>query len=383
MAIRKFRKHIKPFIWFITILFIASSAMLAYMNMKSSYSRANVYAFKLDGDKISKIDVEKTKANLTQGYSRYLGDKLDKDLIEVIAFDDVINRNLTLKIAEELNLKVPNSEVNAQYEAIENSVGNKEQFKRMLAVQGYTKKTFKNEIKNNMLIEKTFQKIQEGIVPTEEEIMNNYNENKNTLYSEKSLDEAKEDIIKSLKEQKGMEEYLKLLEKIKVSAKIEDISQEYQGLVEKTEIEKDGFVITNVDLAKRTLNMLFMGNLDKVQAKEEAKKYYDSQIKIANEAKKRGVTADETLPVDYQFAQYQKGLFENIKSGIKPTDADLKAYFEKNSLKYDTFPSAQADIAIVKIEPSSEDKVKAKAEAEEILKTLTSENFKEKAKELS
>lgn len=383
MAIRKFRKHIKPFIWFITILFIASSAMLAYMNMKSSYSRANVYAFKLDGDKISKIDVEKTKANLTQGYSRYLGDKLDKDLIEVIAFDDVINRNLTLKIAEELNLKVPNSEVNAQYEAIENSVGNKEQFKRMLAVQGYTKKTFKNEIKNNMLIEKTFQKIQEGIVPTEEEITNNYNENKNILYSEKSLDEAKENIIKSLKEQRGMEEYLKLLEKIKGSAKIEDISQEYQGLVEKTEIEKDGFVITNVDLAKRTLNMLFMGNLDKVQAKEEAKKYYDSQIKIANEAKKRGVTADETLPVDYQFAQYQKGLFENIKLGIKPTDADLKAYFEKNSLKYDTFPSAQADIAIVKIEPSSEDKAKAKAEAEEILKTLTSENFKDKAKELS
>ena len=57
-----------------------------------------------------------------------------------------------------------------------------------------------------MLIEKTFQKIQEGIVPTEEEITNNYNENKNTIYSEKSLDEAKEDIIKSLKEQKGMEE---------------------------------------------------------------------------------------------------------------------------------------------------------------------------------
>ena len=43
------------------------------------------------------------------------------------------------------------------------------------------------------------------------------------------------------------------------------------------------------------------------------------------------------------------------------TIGDDKAYFEKNSLKYDTFPSAQADIAIVKIEPSSEDKAKAKA----------------------
>lgn len=47
MAIRKFRKHIKPFIWVITILFVLSSAMLAYMNMRSSYDRANVYAFKL------------------------------------------------------------------------------------------------------------------------------------------------------------------------------------------------------------------------------------------------------------------------------------------------------------------------------------------------
>lgn len=383
MAIRKFRKHIKPFIWVITILFVLSSAMLAYMNMRSSYDRANVYAFKLDGEKISKIDVEKTKSNLTQGYSRYLGDKLDKDLIEIIAFDDVINRNLTLKIAEDLNLKVPNSEVNAQYEAIENSVGNKEQFKRMLAVQGYTKKTFKIEIKNNMLIEKTFQKIQEGIEPTEEEITLNYNENKNTLYDGKTLDEVKADITKSLKEEKGMEKYLKLLEDIKNVAKIEDVAPEYQILVEKTEIDKSGFKVTNVDLAKRTLNMLFAGNLDKEQAKLEAKNYYESQIKIAEEAKKRGITVDEAFPVDYQFGQYQKALFENIKSQIKPTEAELKDYFEKNSLKYDTFPSAQADIAVVQIEPSSEDKAKAKAEAEEILKTLTAENFKEKAKELS
>ena len=383
MAIRKFRKHIKPFIWVITILFVLSSAMLAYMNMRSSYDRANVYAFKLNDEKISKIDVEKTKSNLTQGYSRYLGDKLDKDLIEIIAFDDVINRNLTLKIAENLNLKVPNSEVNAQYEAIENSVGNKEQFKRMLAVQGYTKKTFKIEIKNNMLIEKTFEKIQEGIETTEEEISLNYSENKNTLYAGKTLDEVKEDIKKALKEEKGMEKYLKLLEEVKNVAKIENIAPEYQDLLEKVEIDKSGFKVTNVDLAKRTLNMLFAGDLDKEQAKLEAKNYYESQIKIAEEAKKRGITVDEAFPVDYQFGQYQKALFENIKSQIKPTEAELKDYFEKNSLKYDTFPSAQADIAVVQIEPSSEDKAKVKAEAEEILKALTAENFKEKAKELS
>lgn len=383
MAIRKFRKHIKPFIWFITIIFMVSSAILAYMNIKSSYSRVNIYAFKLNGEKILKFDVEKTKSNLTQGYSRYLGDKLDKDLVEVIAFDDVVKRNLTLGIADDLNLKVPNSEINAQYDAIENSVGDKEQFKRMLAVQGYTKKTFKNDIRDNILVEKTFQKIQEGIESTEEEIEANYNQNKDTLYKDKTLEEVKPEIIKALKEEKGLEKYLELLEVAKQNAKIENVAPEYQNLVEKVEIDKDGFKITNVDLAKRTLNMLFAGDIIKNGEESGAKLYYDSQIKIANEAKKRGITVKATLPVDYQFAIYQNGLLENIKSELKPTEKELKEYFEKNSLKYDTFPSAQANIAVVQVDPSSADKEKAKKEAEDILKELTTENFKEKAKELS
>lgn len=383
MAIRKFRKHIKPFIWFITIIFMVSSAILAYMNIKSSYSRVNIYAFKLNGEKILKFDVEKTKSNLTQGYSRYLGDKLDKDLVEVIAFDDVVKRNLTLGIADDLNLKVPNSEINAQYDAIENSVGDKEQFKRMLAVQGYTKKTFKNDIRDNILVEKTFQKIQEGIEPTEEEIEANYNQNKDTLYKDKTLEEVKPEIIKALKEEKGLEKYLELLEVAKQNAKIENVAPEYQNLVEKVEIDKDGFKITNVDLAKRTLNMLFAGDIIKNGEESGAKLYYDSQIKIANEAKKRGITVKATLPVDYQFAIYQNGLLENIKSELKPTEKELKEYFEKNSLKYDTFPSAQANIAVVQVDPSSADKEKAKKEAKDILKELTTENFKEKAKELS
>lgn len=383
MAIRKFRKHIKPFIWFITILFIASSAMLAFMNMKSSYSRANVYALKLNGKKISKIDIEKTKNNLSQGYSRFLGNNVDKELIEVLAFDDVINRNLTLEIAEKLNVKVPNKEVEAQYDSIEKSIGNKEQFKRMLAAQGYTKKTLKIDIKNGMLIEETFKRIKDGITPTEDEIKNRYDEGKSSIYMNKELSEVREQIINSIKEQKGMEEYLTLLEQNKKVAKLENIAPEYEKLVEKVEISKDGFEITNVDIAKRTLNALYATNGNKEEANLQVKKYYEEQINLANEAIKRGITISEELPVDYRFEYLQKELFENIKLSITPTEKELKEYFKNNSLKYDTFPSAQAEIAVVQIEPSTLDKEKAKKEAEEILKTLTPENFKEKAKEYS
>ena len=40
----------------------------------------------------------------------------------------------------------------------------------MLQVQGYTKNTFKKELKDNLTVEKTLAKIQEGINPTDEEI---------------------------------------------------------------------------------------------------------------------------------------------------------------------------------------------------------------------
>lgn len=383
MAIRKFRKHIKPFIWFITVLFILSSAMLAYMNMRSSYDRTNIYALKLNGKKISKIDVEKTKNNLTQGYSRFLGDKVDRDLVEILAFDDVINRNLTLEIADKLNVKVPSKEVNAQYESIENSIGNKEQFRRMLAAQGYTKKTFKIDIENSMIIEKTFQKIKDGIVPTEQEIESKYSAGKYTLYNGKELIEVKDQIVNNIKEQKGMEEYLTLLEQARNSAKIENIAPEYENLVEKVEIDKDGFKITNVDLAKKTLNTLYATNGNREEADAQVKSYYDEQINLAKEALNRGITVNEDFPVDYKLDYLQKMLFENIRAGLKPTDKDMEEYFKNNSLKYDTFPSAQAEIAVVQVEPSTADKERAKKEAENILVTLTPENFKDKAKEYS
>lgn len=383
MAIRKFRKHIKPFIWFITVLFILSSAMLAYMNMRSSYDRTNIYALKLNGKKISKIDVEKTKNNLTQGYSRFLGDKVDRDLVEILAFDDVINRNLTLEIADKLNVKVPSKEVNAQYESIENSIGNKEQFRRMLAAQGYTKKTFKIDIENSMIIEKTFQKIKDGIVPTEQEIESKYSAGKYTLYNGKELTEVKDQIVNNIKEQKGMEEYLTLLEQARNSAKIENIAPEYENLVEKVEIDKDGFKITNVDLAKKTLNTLYATNGNREEADAQVKSYYDEQINLAKEALNRGIPVNEDFPVDYKLDYLQKMLFENIRAGLKPTDKDMEEYFKNNSLKYDTFPSAQAEIAVVQVEPSTADKERAKKEAENVLVTLTPENFKDKAKEHS
>lgn len=384
MAIRKFRKQMKPIIWLVTILMVLGGGYATLSSIVGSMSNGHSnYAFKLNGNKISKFEVEKTKATMTDGYSRYLGDKVDRSLIDILAFDEVINKNLTLEMAEKLKVKVSNGDVNEQFDKIENSIGNKDQFKRMLQVQGYTKNTFKKELKDNLTVEQTLAKIQEGINPTDDEINKYYEDNLYIRFSGKPLAEVKNEVITDLKQTKGMEEYVLLLNKARKSMKLENVSQEYKAYVERNEMEEDGFAVSNIEMARRTLNNLFITSGDREKARELSKEYYRAQIKLAKIAIERGITIDETLPLDYKFEEYKKGLFENIKNSLNPTDTQLKEYFEKNKLVYDTFPSSDAYIAILKVDPSAEDKAAAKTKAEELLKTLTPENFAEMAKKNS
>lgn len=384
MAIRKFRKQMKPIIWLVTILMVLGGGYATLSSIVGSMSNGHSnYAFKLNGNKISKFEVEKTKATMIDGYSRYLGDKVDRSLIDILAFDEVVNKNLTLEMAEKLKVKVSNGDVNEQFDKIENSIGNKDQFKRMLQVQGYTKNTFKKELKDNLTVEQTLAKIQEGINPTDDEINNYYEDNLYIRFSGKPLAEVRNEVITDLKQTKGIEEYVLLLNKARKDMKLENVSQEYKAYVERSEMEEDGFAVSNIEMAKRTLNNLFITNGDREKARELSKEYYKAQIKLAKIAIERGITVDETLPLDYRFEEYKKGLFENIKNSLNPTEVQLKEYFEKNKLVYDTFPSSDAYIAILKVDPSAEDKAVAKTKAEELLKTLTPENFAEMAKKNS
>ena len=382
MAIRKFRKQMKPIIWFVTILFVLSGSYLTIMNLKGSMSSGGAtYAFKLDGEKISKLEVERTKATMIDGYSKYLGDKIDRSLIDIIAFNEVVNKNITLKIADDLKVKVPGSEVSKQYDRIESSIGNREQFKRMLQVQGYTRKSFKEELEKNLIVAKTLEKIRENVVLTEDEIKEFYDENQYTMFNGKKLDEVKDSIVKELKEIKGNEEYAVLLEQYRNKIKLDNIADEYFAYVEKPELESDGFVVTNLDMARKTLQNLFLTNGDREKARELSKEYYDNQFKLAKEAVARGIKVDENLPLDYKFAEYNRELFENIKNSLNPTDEQLKEFFNKNRMAYDVFPSSDAYIAILKVDPSEADKAAAKEKANELLKKLTVENFADMARE--
>ena len=372
MSIRKFRKQMKPFIIVLTVVFILSLAYGGYESFRTSRANKKAQeAMLLNKDYIQKIDIERAKQEVSRAYA----ETVDKDIVDIIAFNDVIDKKLTLDLAKSLKVKVPSSEVNAQYEELESSMGDKEQFRRMLQVQGLTKDSLKNKIEENLLMQKTREEFSKNINPTDEEI-NTYM----SLYSIPS--DKKEDAINLYKMEKGEEAFKLALIKARKEMQIKDLAPEYENLVEKVSYEEDGFKVTNLDLAKIMATFMVNQKATKEQAEELAKNMIAKQIKVAKMAKEKGVKVNEELDLMSQLQDYAIGLSEKVREEIKPTDAELESFFNTNKSRYNIPETADAKLIFITVKSTKEDDAVAKAEAEKLLAELTPENFSEKGKSI-
>ena len=373
MSIRKFRKQMKPFIIILTVVFILSLAYTGYESYRTSRANKKAQeAMLLNKDYIQKIDIERAKQDISRTY----GEGVDKDIIDILAFNDVIDKNLTLHIAKDLKVKVPSSEVDKQYEQLESSMGDKEQFKRMLQVRGLTKDSLKNQIEENLLIQKTREEFAKNINPTDEEI-NAYM----ALYSIPT--DKKEEAINLYKSEKGAEAFKETLLKAKKEMQIKELAPEYENLLEKTSYEEEGFAITNLDLAKTIANIMLGQKISKEEAEKQAKEMISRQIKISKIAKERGIKVNENLDTISQFQDYYLGLVLKIRDEVKPTDDDLLKFYNANKARYSVPATADAKMLFISVKSAKEDDDLAKEKAEKLLSELTPENFAEKGRTLA
>ena len=367
MSIRKFRKQMKPFIIVLTVIFILSRAYGGYESFRTSRANKKAQeAMLLNKDYIQKIDIERAKQEVSRAYA----ETVDKDIVDILAFNDVIDKKLKLDLAKSLKVKVPSSEVNAQYEELESSMGDKEQFRRMLQVQGLTKDSLKNKIEENLLMQKTREEFSKNIKHTDEEL-NAYM----SLYSIPS--DKKEDAISLYKMEKGEEAFKLALIKARKEMQIKDLAPEYENLVEKVSYEE-----TNLDLAKIMATFMVNQKATKEQAEELAKNMIAKQIKVAKMAKEKGVKVNEELDLMSQLQEYTVGLSEKVREEIKPTDAELESFFNANKSRYNIPETADAKLIFITVKSTKEDDAVAKAEAEKLLAELTPENFSEKGKSI-
>ena len=373
MSIRKFRKQMKPFIIILTVVFILSLAYGGYESYRTSRANKKAQeAMLLNKDYIQKIDIERAKQELSRSYA----DRVDKDIVDILAFNEVIDKNLTLHIAKDLKVKVPSSEVDKQYEQLESSMGDKEQFRRMLQVRGLTKDSLKNQIEENLLIQKTREEFAKNINPTDEEI-NAYM----ALYSIPT--DKKEEAINLYKSEKGAEAFKETLLKAKKEMQIKELAPEYENLLEKTSYEEEGFAITNLDLAKTIANIMLGQKISKEEAEKQAKEMISRQIKISKIAKERGIKVNENLDTISQFQDYYLGLVLKTRDEVKPTDDDLLKFYNANKARYSVPATADAKMLFISVKSAKEDDDLAKDKAEKLLSELTPENFAEKGRTLA
>lgn len=340
----------KPVIFVVAIAMIGSGVWLTFTNLLQHRSAGETqYAYQLNGEKISKIKIAREENALLDQLNKMGQGKTSKDLISLIAFQKVINDELTLQLAEDMKIKVPSSEVKEEYEKIEESIGNKEQFKRMLSVQGYSKKSFQAMLQENLLLQKVMEKF--------EEEGKKAGKDGNLLYQE-------------------------ALAKKRNEMKLEKLAPEYEKLQMKVVEEKDGFKITNVDMADRVTQLMLMTGEEETKVTEEVKKQFEEGIAFAKKAQERGVVVSKDLPINVQLAEYAKVFFEKLKSEVQVDELELSKFFKANHNRYNQHASIDVNVAVLKIAASKEDIAAIEKKAEELLQGLTKESFAKTGEEL-
>ena len=374
MAIRKFRSKMKPIVIVITLAFALSSLIAAYYTMSSQLAVKN-YAFKINGEKVDAVNIARAKNMI----SANLQNRGDDKILETLAVDQAIEDELVQQMADNLKIKVSGSDVNREYETIENRIKDKEQFQRMLQAQGYTKASFKKEIERSLKRMKVLETFAENAKVSDDEVLKMYNDNKYTMFAGADFETIKDGLKKSLMQTEGNREFYKELQNMKKNMKLDDVREQFAGFEEKVKTTKDGIDFTNVDYSKLYVQFLGEG-MNPEDAELQLDKVLDYQAKILNAAKSYGVEVDENLPVLIRVEDAYEGIAEKVKSQITYNDEDLMKYFKDNKGRYDIYPSADAYIAILRTEPSQADKDTAKAKAENIMKKVTVNNFADTAK---
>ena len=377
MAIRKFRQRMKVITLVITIAFAVSSAALYVMN-QMSYTTTKNYAFKINGNKVKLEDVMRSKSMLANNFRN----EVDEDIIGVLALNQVVENELAQELADSLKIKISSKDINNEYQNIESNFKDKEQFKRMLTAQGYTKASLKKELEKSMRSIKAREVIGSQVAVTDEEIGKYYEENKFYLFQGLPLEDVKERVKQYLIQEKANDLYQQELEKLKDKMVFSDVNQEFDKYMEKVQVEKDGVEFTNVDYSKIYITFISNG-LEKEAAKEETDKFIESQVKMVKAAEDNGIEIAKDLPVSLKVKEAYEKLYSKLESQVVVNDEELNKFFEANRMRYDIYPSADAYIAYVKLNPSDADKKIANEKAKEILKTVNKDNFASIAKEKS
>ena len=154
----------------------------------------------------------------TTPITRWQLDKVNYDRYAKTSLDEMVNIILLEQLAKQNGVKLVASDIDNEITQLEERLGGKEALKANMERFGVDDAKLREEVRSIVLQRKIAQKVF-NISITDEEIGNYYTQNK-VLFDKKSLDEVKDEIKKSLEQQKVQEDFSKWFQDEKTKAKI-------------------------------------------------------------------------------------------------------------------------------------------------------------------
>lgn len=401
MALRKFRKLMVP----LSVLFIAATIIPIFIKIGTSIRDSknlknnNEVIAEINGHKIHRLDFERGVEGVKQKISQIKAMKaqqgiednseVPEDVVRKVILNDLISNTLLISSAEDLKIKASDKEVNDKVEEIRMSIPKNESFLAYLQSMGIAnEKELKRLIKESIEVRTVLETQQKAHKLSEEELRKYYEMYKYTDFQDQTYEEAKPVI-----EDFAGKEYSELIrnsliEKQREKAKIVFHDNEIKKLYEELDkpiAEKEGYSFKAGLLDTRVLMMVISTGTEYseeliAKAKESIQSDLDNLVAIGKIAKEKGLKASPDFVGIDELRDLGKKYFFYLIDSYKPSDAQLKSIYDESGDKYDIKHTVGGYVVGGFFEPTEADVAAAKKKTEEIMKTLTPENFAEVAK---
>ncbi len=369
----------------------ANRQVIAVVDGKKLYRDQFTREFTMLKDNLDNMTLQKRQQLAQMGVEAGDMQSLPDDILKEYVFQMLIDKEILLSSAKGLKIKTDESKINKQVEENQKQAGGKSNFIKALANNGYNLTTYKELLREQQIMKEVQEKITSTSKITDEEVKKTYERFKYSGFFGRDFEDVKEDIKNSLNGERTQEIINSYLEKAKKSTKIEIKSPEFKKIYEdmtKVIAEKDGYKYTKSALNDQIINIY--ATTPQGYSKElvdgaikNLKENLDRLIKIMAKAKAAGIKPTEGLVGVEELSSYSKKYFSHLIDTYQPSEETMLEKFNSNKDAYNIKNTIAGYVIGEEYQPLEKDFEVAKKKAEEIAKTVTVENFSEKAKQFS
>ncbi|WP_064590264.1 peptidylprolyl isomerase [Streptobacillus moniliformis] len=402
MAFKKMGRPMKVITVFIAIAMLIPVFMSAYTYFSNREKKTVM--LKIDGEKIYKEDFDKKYDNFSKqieslneqiikakNLDKEKYQALPEELVKGYVLAGQVYEALNKVLTNELGARASKKEIEQKFKELEDQLGGSKGLITALNAQGQTVENLRETIKMFLLNDKKLEIIKQKISVTDKEIEERFNQRKFTEYEDKSFAEVKDEVKDDILNEKAKIYEKSLIENKFNNAKISISDKTIEPALNKLKevfFEKEEYKFTYMDVLSQIVNLFFkQGNgytedfQNMIKGLIETDLY--KKIRIRDKAIESGLTLNQDLLPKYQLEYIAEEYVSKLIGSYVATEEEMRAIFNKYQGAFDIQHTVSGEIIGMAYIPSDDDAKETENKVIELMKTITKENFADKARELS